>query len=53
MYKIKVDKGMLLELEINGNLTTVRFAPHGASELKSLCFKSTQLLIKVRPARGE
>ena len=23
MYKIKVDKGMLLELEINGNLTTI------------------------------
>lgn len=23
MYKIKVDKGMLLELELNGNLTTI------------------------------
>lgn len=23
MYKIKVDKGMLLELKINGNLTTI------------------------------
>lgn len=23
MYKIKVDKGMLLELEINGDLTTI------------------------------